>query len=141
MYLLEPNKPNGVFIREYGFLCNVYIKGRLESCQAAELNQYFWHSIDVLKAKWYQFYEIDSDEDNDDGELEETDMFLESDVTKCTAKGNVGIICMVDDHNYYLAKLITDIHETEESGMDNNNHEMHVHQKVITCSYLQITKI
>ena len=23
MYLLEPNKPNGVFIREYGFLCSV----------------------------------------------------------------------------------------------------------------------
>ena len=68
-------------------------------------------------------------------------MFLESDVTKCTAKGNVGIICMVDDHNYYLAKLITDIHETGEPGMDNNNHEMHVHQKVITCSYLQIMKI
>ena len=68
-------------------------------------------------------------------------MFLESDVTKCTAKGNVGIICMVDDHNYYLAKLITDIHGTGESGMDNNNHEMHVHQKVITCSYLQIMKI
>ena len=140
MYLLEPNKPNGVFIREYGFLCNVCIKGRVESCQAAEPNQYFWRSIDVLKAKWYQFHEIDSDED-DDGELEETDMFLESDVTKCTAKGNVGIICMVDDHNYYLAKLITDIHETGESGMDNNNHEMPVHQKVITCSYLEIIKI
>ena len=53
VYLLEPNKPNGVLIREYGFLCNVYIKGRVESCQAAEPNQYFWHSIDVLKAKWY----------------------------------------------------------------------------------------
>ena len=61
--------------------------------------------------------------------------------TKYTAKGNVGIICMGDDHNYYLAKLITDIHETGESGMDDNNHEMPVHQKVITCSYLQIMKI
>ena len=64
MYLLEPNKPNGVFTREYGFPCNVCIKGRVESCQAAEPNQYFRHSIDVLKANWYQFYEIDSDEDN-----------------------------------------------------------------------------
>ena len=66
MYLLEPHKSNGVFIKEYGFLCNVCIKGRFESCQAAEPNQYFRYSIDVLKAKWYQFHEIDSDEDNDD---------------------------------------------------------------------------
>ena len=36
---------------EYGFLCNVCIKGRGESCQATELNQYFRQSIDVLKAK------------------------------------------------------------------------------------------
>ena len=121
MYLLEPNKPNGVFIREYGFLCNVCIKGRVESCQAAEPNQYFWHRIDVLKAKWYQFHEIDDDE-----EPEETDMFLEN-VTKYTEKGNVGIICTEDDHNYCLAKPITDIHETEESGMDDNNHEMPEH--------------
>ena len=80
MYLLEPSKPHGVFITEYGFLCNVCIKGRVESCQAAEPNQYFRHSIDVLKAKWYQFHKIESDEDNDE-ELEETDMLLESDVT------------------------------------------------------------
>ena len=66
MSLLEPNKPSSVFTREYGFLCNVCIKGRVESCQAAEPNQYFQHSIDVLKAKWYQFQKIDSDEDNDD---------------------------------------------------------------------------
>ena len=32
------------------------------------------------KAKWYQFHKIESDEDNDE-ELEETDMLLESDVT------------------------------------------------------------
>ena len=37
--------------------------------------------------------------------------------------------------------LINDIHETGESGIDDNNHEMPVHQKVITCSYLEITKI
>ena len=61
--------------------------------------------------------------------------------TKYIAKGNVGIICMGDDHIYYLAKLITDIHETGESGMDDNNHEMHVHQKIITSSYLEIIKI
>ena len=64
-------------------------------------------------------------------------MFLESDVTK----SNVNIICTRDDHNYYLAKLIANIHETGESGMDDNNHEMPVHQKVITCSYLQIMKM
>ena len=68
-------------------------------------------------------------------------MFLESDVTKYTAKGNVGIIRMGDDNNYYLAKLITDIHEAEESGKDDNNHEIPAHQKVITCSYLEIIKI
>ena len=141
MYLLEPNKPNGIFIREYGFLCNVCIKGRVESCQAAEPNQYFRHSIDVLKAKWYQFHEIYSDGDNDDEELEKIDLFLESNVTKYTVKGNVGIICTGDDHNYYLAKLITDTHETGESGMD-DNHDMPVNQKVIiTCSYLEIIKI
>ena len=61
--------------------------------------------------------------------------------TKYTAKGNVGIICMGDYHNYYLAKLITDNHETGESVMDDKNHEMPVHQKLITCSYLQIMKI
>ena len=127
MYLLEPNKPNGVFIREYIFLCNVCIKGRIESCQAAKPNQYFWYSIDVVKAKWYQFHKIDSDENNDNEEIEEIDMFLESEVTKYTAKGNVSIICMGDDHNYYLANLITDIHETGESGMGDNNHEMPVH--------------
>ena len=68
-------------------------------------------------------------------------MFLESDVAKYTAKGNVSIICTGDDHNFNLTNLITDIHETGESGMDDNNHEMPVHQKVITCSYLQIMKI
>ena len=143
MYLLEPNKPNGVFIKEYWFLCQRYvcIKGRVESCQASEPNQYFRNSIDVLKAKWYQFHEIDSDEDNDYDELEEIDIFLESDVTKYTAKGNIGIICTGDDHNYYLAKSITDIRETGEFGMDDNNHKMLVHQKVITCSYLEIIKI
>ena len=65
MYLLEPNKPNGVFIGEYAFLCNVYIKVGLEVVRAAEPNQYFRHSIDVRKAKCYQFHEIDSDEYND----------------------------------------------------------------------------
>ena len=65
MYLLEVNKPNGVFFREYRFLCNVCIKGRIEYCQAAEQNQYFRRSIDVLKANCYQFHEVDSDEDND----------------------------------------------------------------------------
>ena len=96
--------------------------------------------MDVLKAKWYQFHEIDSDEDNDDEELEEIDLFLESDVTKYTAKCNIGIICTGDVHNYYLAKLITDIYETEESEKDDNNYEMPAHQKVITRSYLQIIK-
>ena len=38
----------------------------------------------------------------------------------------IGIICMGDDPNYYLAKPITDIHETEESGMD-DNHEIPEH--------------
>ena len=80
-----------------------------------------------MKAKWYQFHKIDSDENNDNEEIEEIDMFLESEVTKYTAKGNVSIICMGDDHNDYLANLITDIHETGESGMGDNNHEMPVH--------------
>ena len=140
MYLLEPNKPNGIFIREYGILCNVCIKDKVQSCQVAEPNQNFQDSIDVLKARWYQFHKIYSDEDDDD-ELEEIDMFLESDVTKYNVKGNVGIICTGDDHNYYLAKLITVTHETGESGMDDKNHEMPVLQKVITCSYLEIIKI
>ena len=48
MYLLEPTKPNGVFIREHGFLCNDCIKVRVESCQAAGPNQYFRHSIDLM---------------------------------------------------------------------------------------------
>ena len=70
---------------------------------------------------------------------------LESDVTKYTAKGNiVGIIFTGYDHNYYLAKLITNIHETGESGVDDNNHERDACiyiQKVTTCSYLEIIKI
>ena len=52
---------------------------------------------------------------------------LESDVTKYTAKGNVGIIFTGYDHNYYLAKLITNIYEKGESGVDDNNHEMPVY--------------
>ena len=68
-------------------------------------------------------------------------MFLESDVTKYTAKCIVGIICMGDDHNCYLAKLITDIYKIEESEKDDNNHETPAHQKVITHSYLGIIKI
>ena len=60
--------------------CNVCMKGRVESCQAAEPNQYFLNSINVVKAKWYQLHKIDSDEEIDDEELEEIDMFLESDV-------------------------------------------------------------
>ena len=50
-----------VYLLEYGFLCNVCIKGRVEICQAADPNQHFRHNIDVLKAKWYQFHKIDSD--------------------------------------------------------------------------------
>ena len=68
-------------------------------------------------------------------------MFLESDVTKHTAKCNVGINCTGDDQNCHLAKLITDIYETEESEKDDSNHEMSAHQKVITPSYLEIIKI
>ena len=47
---------------------------------------------------------------------------------------------MGDDHNYYLAKLITDIYETEESEKDYYNHEMPAHEKVTPCSYLEINK-
>ena len=68
-------------------------------------------------------------------------MFLESDVTKYTAKGNVGIICTGDDHNYYLAKLIIDNSETGESGMNDNNQEVPAYQNVISRSYLEIMKI
>ena len=52
----------------------------LRVVRAAEPNQYFRHSIDVLKAKCYQFHEIDSDEDNDNEELEKIDLFLEKEV-------------------------------------------------------------
>ena len=116
------------------------VKGRVESCQAAESNQYFKYSIDILKEKWYQFHEIDSDEDNDNEELNENDMFIGSNTTKCTVKGDIAIICMGDDHNYYLAKLITDIYETEESEMDDYNHEMPAHQNVIVSFYLEVHK-
>ena len=68
-------------------------------------------------------------------------MFLEIDVTKYTAKGNVGIICTGDDHNYYLAKLIIDNNETGESGMNDNNQEVPAYQNVISRSCLEIMKI
>ena len=74
--ITKPDKCNGIFIREYACLCNVCIKGRVESCQAAESNQYFRHNIDVLKAKWYQFHQNDSDKGNDNEELDEIDMFI-----------------------------------------------------------------
>ena len=67
-------------------------------------------------------------------------MFIESDVTKYIVKGDIAIIHVGDDHNYYLAKLITNIYETEESEKDDYNHEMPAHQKVITCSYLEVHK-
>ena len=44
-----------------------------------------------------------------------------------TAKGIVSIICRGDDHNCYLAKLIINIYETQESERDDNNHEMPAH--------------
>ena len=62
-------------------------KVKLKVVWAAEPNQYFRHSIDVLKAKWYQLH----DEDNDE-ELEEIDMFLEKKVAKYTVKDNIGSI-------------------------------------------------
>ena len=37
-------------------------------------------------------------------------------------------------------KLITDIYETKESEMDDYNHEMPAHQKVIVCFYLEVHK-
>ena len=30
----------------------MHVKGRVESCQAAESNKYFRHSTDILKGKW-----------------------------------------------------------------------------------------
>ena len=48
--ITEPYKLSGIFITEYGFI-NVYIKGRVKSCQAVEPSQYFRHSIDVMKVK------------------------------------------------------------------------------------------
>ena len=89
--ITKPDKCNGIFIREYACLCNVCIKGRVESCQAAESNQYFRHNIDVLKAKWYQFHQNDSDKGNDNEELDEIDMFIESDVIKYIVKGDIAI--------------------------------------------------
>ena len=50
----------------------------------------------------------------------------------------IAIIHMGHDPNYYLAKLITNIHETEESKKDDYNHDMPAHQKVITCTYLEV---
>ena len=64
----------------------------------------------------------------------------QSDVTKYIVKGDIAIICARDDHNYYLAKLITNIYETEESEKDDYNHEMPVHQNVVTRSYLEVYK-
>ena len=78
------------------------IKGRVESCQAAESSQYFRHSINVLKAKCYQFHESDSDKDNDDEELNEIDMFIENDATKCIIKCDIAIICTGDDQMFGL---------------------------------------
>ena len=71
---------------------------------------------------------------------DEIDLSLESDATKYTVKGDIAVFCTGDDHNYYLAKLITDIYETEESEKDNYNYEMAAHQKVIASSYLETYK-
>ena len=66
----------------------------LNVVRAEEPNQYFRHSIDVLKAKCYQFYEIEIEEDNDNEELEEIDMFSEKEVIyKVYCKGQ---------YRYYL---------------------------------------
>ena len=94
-----------------------------------------------MRGKWYQFYEIDSDKDNDNEELDKSDRFIESgDVTEYIEKGDIAITCTGYDHNYYLAKLITNIYETEESEKDDYSHEMPAHQKVIACSYLAVHK-
>ena len=39
-----------------------------------------WHNKNIQNR--YQFIEIDSDKDDDNEERDETDMFIESDVTK-----------------------------------------------------------
>ena len=39
--ITKPNKRNDAFIRDYACLCNVFIRGRVEICQAAESNQHF----------------------------------------------------------------------------------------------------
>ena len=64
----------------------------LRVVKAAEPNQYFRHSIDVLKAKWYQFREIDSNEDNDHDKLEEIDV---------PRKGSYKVYCKAQ-YRYYL---------------------------------------
>ena len=65
-----------------------------------------------MRGKWYQFYEIDSDKDNDNEELDKSDRFIESgDVTEYIEKGDIAITCTGDDHNYYLTKLITNINK------------------------------
>ena len=113
-------------------------KVELKVVGATEPNQYFRHSIDVLKAKWYQFHEIDSDEDNDHDKLEEIDV---------PRKGSYKVYCK-GQYRYYLyerwSQLLpfkTDIYETKESERDDNNYEMPAPQNVITCSYLDIVKI
>ena len=87
-----------------------------------------------MKGKWYQFHEIDSDEGNNDEELNENDMFIESNVTKYTVEGDIAIICTGDDLNYY--QLLSDNRHLWE--MDDYNHEMPAHQKVIVSFYLEV---
>ena len=37
-------------------------------------------------------------------------IFLEKEVTKCIVKDKISIICLSDEDNYYLSKLMTDIY-------------------------------
>ena len=63
-------------VRENGYLCNAC---KIKFKVVRLLNQInILDSIDVLTAKWHQFYKIDSDKDNGNEELNETDMSIES---------------------------------------------------------------
>ena len=69
-----------VYLLEYGFLCNVYIKVRVESCQGCRAKSIFSTQHWCSESKMLPVHEIDSDEDNDNEELEKIDLFLEKEV-------------------------------------------------------------
>lgn len=69
-------------------------------------------------------------------------MFLDSNAAKYIVKGDIAILCVGDDHKYYLAKLKANIYEIKESTIYCMEHKkkpiISTHCIASLCTILEI---